>query len=300
MIISGIEIKISGRLLRVARRHGDKYLFVDHPESLIAGLKKAKARIDLFTFVQRIADSGGPPKYKYVSETDNFAAIPISTFDHWWTKQLDNKTRNMIRKSEKSGVEFRQVPFGPELVRGIHAIYNETPVRQGKPFPHFGKSLESVEREEGTHLQNSVFIGAFHGGTLIGFIKIVSDEKGAQAGLLNILSMVEHRDKAPTNGLVGQAVRFCVERNIPYLVYSHFLYGKKQQDTLADFKRNNGFQKFEVPRYYVPISILGSAALTFGWHHPWFDHIPAPVVAKVREFRSNWYKKRYQATTKSV
>ncbi len=299
MMISGIDIKINGRILRVARRHGDKYLFVDNPANLISGLKAARTRIDLFTFVQRIADSDGSPKYRYAMEMDNFAAIPISTFDNWWTKQIDNKTRNMVRKSEKGGLEFREVPFSSDLVRGIHAIYNETPVRQGKPFPHYGKDLDSVQREEATHLQNSVFIGAFLQDTLVGFTKIVCDEKGVQAGLLNIVSMMQHRDKAPTNGLVAQAVRFSAERNIPYLVYSHFLYGKKQPDSLADFKRNNGFQKFDVPRYYIPISVLGSAALTLGWHHRWFDHVPEPVIAKVREFRSNWYKRKYQAAAKS-
>lgn len=298
MIVSGIDIKLSGRLLRIARRHGDKYLFVDDPASVISGLKAARARTDLFTFVQRITESDGAPKYSYATEMDNFAAIPISTFDNWWTKQIDNKTRNIVRKSEKGGLEFREVPFSPDLVRGIHTIYNETPVRQGKPFPHYGKDLESVHREESTHLQNSVFKGAFLGDTLVGFIKIVCDEKGAQAGLLNILSMIQHRDKAPTNGLVAEAVRFCAERKIPYLVYSHFLYGKKQQDSLADFKRNNGFQKFDVPRYYVPISVLGSAALTVGWHRRWFDHVPEPVIARVREFRSNWYKRKYQVVAK--
>jgi hypothetical protein len=299
MIVSGTDIKISGRFLRIARRHGDQYLFVDDPELLVSGLRAVKERIDLFTFVQRIADSDGSPKYKYDLEMDNFAAIPISTFDNWWTKQIDNKTRNMVRKSEKGGLELREVPFGPDLVRGIHAIYNETPVRQGKPFPHYGKDLESVHREEGTHLENSVFIGAFSGDSLVGFIKVVCDEKGAQAGLLNIVSMIQHRDKAPTNGLIARAVRYCAERQIPYLVYSHFLYGKKQQDSLADFKRNNGFLKYDVPRYYVPISVMGSAALSLGWHRRWFDHIPEPVVAKVLELRNNWYKRKMQVVTKS-
>ncbi len=134
----------------------------------------------------------------------------------------------------------------------------------------------------------SVFIGAFLEGNLIGFAKLVSDEEQGQAGLMQIVSMIKHRDKAPTNALIAQAVRSCAKRGIPYLVYSNFSYGKKLRDSLADFKHYNGFQRIELPRYYVPLTLVGRAVLRLGLHHRLADRIPEPLVAQFRKLRSLW------------
>ena len=106
--------------------------------------------------------------------------------------------------------------------------------------------------------------------------------------------MVSQRDKAPTNALVVQAVRSCTDRKIPYLVYSNFAYGKKQKDSLSDFKERNGFQKIDVPRYFVPITPLGSAAIKFGLQHPLTSKLPEPLMVKLREMRNNWYMRKLQ------
>ena len=50
---------------------------------------------------------------------------------------------------------------------------------------------------------------------VIGFAKLVPDEDHQQAALMQILSMVSHRDKSPTNALIAQAVRSCAERRNP-------------------------------------------------------------------------------------
>src|SRR5439155_6343426 len=112
-------------------------------------------------------------------------------------------------RAEKKGVSVLEAPFDDALVQGISAIYNECPVRQGRPFRHYGKDIETVRKEEATFLDRSIFIGAFLGDRLIGFVKLVTDESRTQAGLMNIVSMVQHRDKAPTNALITQAIRSC-------------------------------------------------------------------------------------------
>src|SRR5438034_11689237 len=101
-------------------------------------------------------------------EWDNLAVLLVSTFDHWWTHQIRFKARNKAKQAEKRGVTFREVPFDKALVEGIWKIYNECPVRQGKPFRHFGKDLETVHKEEATYLDSSIFIGALLGDSLIG------------------------------------------------------------------------------------------------------------------------------------
>ena len=111
---------------------------------------------------------------------------------------------------------------------------------------------------------------------------------------MQIVSMIQHRDKAPTNALIAQAVRSCAERGIPYLVYAKFTYGDKQRDSLSDFKQYNGFQRIEVPRYYIPLTRTGWVALRLGLHHRLADHIPEPVLIQLRKLRSLWHRRRLQ------
>jgi len=224
--ICGAEVKVQGKLVRIARVDGEGYNFVEKPEDMIEALRKSSSRIDLFTFNQKLSETS--PKYTYPMEWDNFAAMSVSTFDQWWKKQINDKTRNMARRAEKKGVVVHEVPFDDALVQGISAIYNEFPIRQGKRFWHYMKDLGTVRRENGTFLERSIYIGAFHNERLIGFAKLTTDETGGQAGLMQILSMIKHRDKAPTNALIAQAVRSCADRKIPYLFYAQLSYGNKE------------------------------------------------------------------------
>ena len=295
MNVCGKDIAINGGLLRIARLTAEKYEYLDDPKAALDALKKSGARIDLFTFMQKLPHTS--PNHDYPMEWDNLAALSVSTFDEWWTKQINGKTRNMVRRAEKKGVVVREVPFDEALVRGISAIYNESSTRQGKAFTHHGKDLEAVGRENGTFLDRSVFIGAFLGDELIGFAKLVSDEHRDQAALMQVVSMIQHRDSAPTNALIAQAVRSCAERGIPYLVYANFAYGNKQRDSLTDFKQHNGFRQIDLPRYYIPLTLAGRAALRFGLHHPLTDRVPERVLRRLREIRSRWNNYNLRATS---
>ncbi len=290
------EIKIQGRLVRIARIQGDKYRFLDNPEPLIEGLRKCGERIDLFTFIQRLPET--EPKYHYPMEWDNFAALPVSTFDNWWTKQIGFKARNKAKQAEKKGIVLREVPFDDALIQGIWEIYNECPIRQGRPFSHYGEDIETVRRIESPFLDSSVFIGAFLGDKMIGFVKLVIDETRTQAGLMNIVSMVGQRDKAPSNALIAHSVRACADRGIRFLVYSNFSYGKKERSSLSDFKENNAFQKIDVPRYFVPLTLIGQAALGMGVHQGFVQLVPEPVLERLREFRKSWYTRKVHSEVK--
>src|ERR1700680_703169 len=289
------DIRVDGRMLRIARVDGEKYCFLDDPQPVIDGLRKSGTHVDLFTFMQRLPET--TPRYSYPMEWDNFATLPISTFDHWWTKQIGFKARNKAKQAEKKGVILREVPFDDTLVRGIWEIYNESPVRQGKRFPHYGMSVERIREYAGTFLCKSIFIGAFLGDALIGFVKLTIDETGTQAGLMHIVSMIRDRDKAPTNALIAQAVRSCAERKISYLVDSNFAYGKKQRDILRDFKERNGFQKIDIPRYFIPLTFTGSVALRLGMHRRLVDHVPEALMEKLRNLRASWYARKLQSST---
>ncbi len=298
MRVCGKEIRVEGRLIRIARLEAEKYKFVDDPLPIIESLKKSEDRIDLFTFMPRVVDIGAV--YSYPAEWDNLAVLAISTFDKWWTQQVDAKTRNMVRKSEKKGITIKEIPFEDTLVRGIWEIYNECPIRQGRPFSHYGKDIETVRREESTFLDSSLFLGAFLGERLIGFVKLTTDETQTQTGLMNIVSMIQHRDKAPTNALIAQAVRSCAKRGIRYLVYSNFSYTRKQRrDGISEFKENNGFQRFNLPRYYIPLTRVGGVAFRLGLHHKLAERLPEPLMSGLRELRTVWYNRKFEPSAEA-
>lgn len=292
------DVVVQGRLCRVAHVDGEGFKFLADPEPAISALRVSNTRADLFTFLQKLPETS--PQYRYPFEWDNLAVLPISTFDHWWTRQVDAKTRNMVRRAEKKGVVVREVPFDDNLIRGIWEVYNECPVRQGRLFPHYGKDLEIVRKMKATFLESSIFIGAFLDNQLIGFVKLTVDETRSQAGLMHILAMIQYRDKAPTNTLIAQAVRSCADRGISRLVYANFGYGKKVRSSLSDFKKNNGFQRVDLPRYYVPLTRWGALAFRLGLHRRLAERVPEQVAAKLRELRSRWYQRRFHLKAESV
>jgi len=131
-------------------------------------------------------------------------------------------------------------------------------------------------------------------------VKLVTDETRTQANLMNIVSMIKHRDKAPTNALIAHSVRACEERGIRYLVYQNFTDGNKKQSGLTNFKEVNGFQCVHVPRYYVPLTLIGHAALRLQLHRRFVDRLPVPVAEKLRDLKSAWHNRKYKTLTESV
>jgi hypothetical protein len=293
MKIAGENITVSGRLVRIGRLEAEGFEFVKDPDAILTDLVKVKGGMDLFTFLQRLPATTA--EYDYPMERDNVAAMPVSTFEHWWTWQINGKTRNMIRRSAKKGLELREVAFDDALVRGIWEIYNECPVRQGRPFPHYGKDINAVRQMSSTFLDSSTFIGAFLKEKLIGFVKLTTDEARSQAAVMHIISLIEHREKAPMNALIAESVKACEKRALPYLVYSKFSYWKKQRDSLSDFKERNGFRRYDVPRYYVPLTRLGRFAFHLGLQHGVLDSVPEPVVATLRRFRDMRQNRKSQS-----
>ena len=171
---------------------------------------------------------------------------------------------------------MRVVPFTDDLLKGIQGIYNETPVRQGKRFWHFGKDLETLRRELATYLDRSDFIGAYWNEELIGFLKMVSVNQIAV--LFHIISMNEHYDKRPMNALIAKAVEFCEQKGISHFIYGQFIYGNKHQSSLLEFKRRNGFEQINFPRYYVPLTLRGEVFVRLRLYRGIGGLVPEPIL----------------------
>jgi hypothetical protein len=279
----GLDVLVRGGAIRTARAEGDGYQDVDDPASLAAALRAASCRADIFTFAE--VNPAASRRHPYPFEWESVAALPITTFDRWWQTQIPQETRTGVRKAEKSGVTVRLVEYSDDLVRGIQGIYNESPVRQGKPFWHYGRDLETLRKVHATFLSSSDFLGAYCNGELVGFMKLVYSRHAA--GTMNILARLDHRDKRVMNALVAKAVDVCARRGVPYLTYCMWSDGG-----LGEFKRRNGFLKTDLPRYYVPLTAMGQIALSLKLHRGLRGMLPAAVKQRLIAVRSRWYAAR--------
>ncbi len=221
-------LSISGRFIRTVRRRSETFDPLEDPELCLRNLRAAGVRADLFTFAQRFSEP--EPRYDHDYELEPAAILKIGTYENWWKKTINDKTRNMVRKAEKKGVQVVVVPFTDDLVRGIKQIYDECPIRQGKKSRHYGKSFELIKSEHGTFLEQSEFIAAYSDTRLIGFAKVVFQRDFAS--IMNIIALVSERNKAPNNALLAKVVERCATKGVGLLHYGVWGYRG-----FAEFKR---------------------------------------------------------------
>jgi Acetyltransferase (GNAT) domain len=285
MEIDGKQIAIDGAIPRVAHLDQEWFEDVEKPDMLVDALRNTKPVPDIFTFWQRLPEL--EPKYSYRMEPDAIAALPITSYSSWWEKQIDGAARNKVRKAQKKGIEVRLANLDDRFVEGMTSIFNETPIRQGRHFLHYGKDFETVKRQFSRFLFREEIFGAYLGEELVGFIMLAN--AGRYAVLGQIISKIARRDLAPTNALLAKAVERCAEKGFHYLAYAQWL-----ENGLGDFKRSNGFQKFDLPRYFVPLTRKGELALNLGLHRGWKDALPDRIKTPLKKVRKFWHRLKSQ------
>ena len=287
--MEGVTIIKIGRFLTTAEIFDEYWLEaakLPDPDALVSRLRRIDRKPDLFTFTQRVPEER--PQFDYYFERANFAVLPLSTYEVWRQSQISSATRRNIRASEKRGIVVKESSYDQAYVQGIMSIYNETPVRQGRKFWHHGKDFSTVDAENGTYADRSSFLAAYYQGEMIGYLKVVWDK--STAAIMQILSKIRIYDKRPNNALLAGAVNLACSRGISYLLYEQFVYGKKSENSLTEFKKNNGFVRMDVPRYYIPLTKKGLVALKLGLHRGFKERIPEAILAPLREWRSKWYE----------
>ncbi len=226
--------------------------------------------IDIFTFVERKWCCSTPYLHStWTKEEDNIGLIEIKDYATWWSS-VGKKTRNMVRRAEKSGIYVAIVEPDQKFAEGIWKIYNETPIRQERAFSHYGESREAVVGNV-TNARKASFIGAFLQEELVGFIQIVYGDKIAI--IAQILSMQKHWDKAVNNALLAKAVEVCASKGEKWLMYGRI----GNHPSLDKFKESNGFTKFPITRYYIPITEKGKIAIRLGLHRDFKDALPLSI-----------------------
>jgi hypothetical protein len=291
--ICGRTVVVTGKWIRTAQIKDEDVVegvTVEDPDLFVIKLKESKLKADVFTFAQRPPEV--TPKFDYHSEWDNWAAMPTTSFKDWW-ENLPQESRKNVRRAAKRGVVVKVTPFDYDLVKGVHRIYNRIPVRDGRPFWHFGKDVETVRRGLATYPDRSEFIGAYWGEELIGFVKMVYVDDLAM--LFHLISMDEHYDKRPANALIAKAAEVCEQKGISHLIYTKFVYGNKRRSSLVEFKRRNGFQQVNFPRYHIPLTLSGKLFIWLRLYRGFSGLIPEPILQPLLSLRA-WYYKRISTT----
>jgi hypothetical protein len=301
--MNGIPVKHGAEVLShklVTTRHGPVRIAAIQDEEWIEGEPVAEPEsfirswrgtspADIFAFARPLPHC--EPCYSFHFEWDNLAVAKLGVFAQWW-ESLPQETRKNVRRSQRRGVTVTRVNFDDELVDGISKIYNETPIRQGRKFWHYGKSFEQVKAENGTYLDRSEFIGAFFKSELIGFIKFVMVNNVAR--IMQIVSLEAHMDKRPTNALLAKTVEICCEKRATHLIYGKYVYGKKENSPVTEFKRRNGFERLSFPRYYVPLTRVGAMAIRCRLHRGLAQLVPEKITSLFLAARSAIYRRRFR------
>ena len=296
--IHGQKVITIGEFVKIASIIDEEFLegeLVQDPEAFVTQLKTTGVAADIFTFSQKLPNV--VPKHTYHVEWDNFATIPITTYLDWLENRVERDVRKAVNRAKKLGVVVRVAEFDDAFVEGIRRIYNETPVRQGKPFWHYQKDFETIKRQNSIHLDRSICLGAYYNDELIGFIRML--RVGTVAMTQQVISMMQHSDKKPTNALIAKAVEVCELNKLSHLVYSRFIYNNVYS-SLTEFKRRNGFEQVLVPKYYIPLTKKGSVALKVGLHLPVANWLPAPVFVRLKQIRSWWNSGKIKISRESL
>jgi hypothetical protein len=250
-----VTFTIGKRFFYLQAKHSIEYLYdVNVTKDLVIDLKKAGA--DLLTFVQR-SFLTSRKRYPFWSEAEPIALLSITSFDEWWKFQIRSEERNRTRKAQKKGIAVKLAKIDTNFVRSSQRIYNETPIRQGRRYTGYGLSLETV-KEKFNNLNESEVLGAYYNGELVGLLWMVYGDSVAR--IKSFVSLTEHRDKAPNNALMAEAVKRACEKNFHFIVYEKMGY----LPSLDLFKMHNGFREQIVLRHYLPLSKKGMLAMKLG------------------------------------
>jgi len=234
-------------------------------EGLINELRRR--HVDIFSFLERRwCCSLSKPSKSWTKSEDNIGLLHLTSYDDWW-KGIGKKTRNMIRKAEKMGVRTEIAKANDKLAEGIWKIFNETPIRQGRGFPHYGISLDVVKQNL-LFFPESAYIGAYFQGELVGFIHLVRGDR--LTVISQLLSLQTCWDKAVNNALMAKAIEFCACNHSEWIMYGRM----GNHPTLDSFKESNGFTKFQVTRYFLPLTTKGRLVIKLGLNRELKDSLP--------------------------
>jgi len=226
-------------------------------------------RIDIFMLLERSWTCNiHSPQKSWAKTEDNVALLYLKSYDEWW-KSICKKTRNVIRKAGREGIRTSIAEPDEKLAEGIWRIYNETPIRQERSFLLFGTDLQEVKTSLNSE-QNCTYVGAYLQDELAGFMRLIHGDNIII--ISQILSLKKLWNKAINNALIAKAIEVCASENVKWMLYGRM--GDFSNPSLDKFKQSNGFSRFQVTRYYVPITRKGKLAIKLGLYKEAKEMLP--------------------------
>jgi len=284
-------VVVDGGIMKIASLYDEDWIEheLQSPHAWVDAIRANRSTLnaDILRFSQKVPDAA--PRFKFPMELRSIAVAEVGNFKKWW-ESLPQESRKNVRRSAKRGVTIEVKRFDDEVIAGIASIQNETPIRQGRRYPHFGKSLDEVSRDHGSFLDRCDFICAYCEGEIIGFLKLVY--RGNVAALLQLNSKVAHYDKRPANALLAKAVELCEARGATHMTYGLFNYGSKGHSPLREFKERNGFYEMLLPNYYVPLTAWGQVCVRLKLYRGIREFLPQKMVTSALNLRTKWYSSR--------
>ena len=287
ILVTGTWLKTAG----VKDEHFVQGDLVPDLERAIAHLRQWDMKPDIFSFCQKITDP--KPRYVYHTEWDDFAAVPITTYEDWFRNRIKKDVQLSVQRALRDGVQVRPVTYNDAFVQGIKKLYDETPIRQGKLFWHYGKSFDALKEIHGTYCEQAEYIGAYLGEELVGFVKMVYVDDFAKT--MHVFGSDKHRRSRPTSALLAKAVEICAQRKLSFLIYGEYNFSVKKSAPLTEFKRRHGFVEMKYPRYFIPLTLKGRLALQMKFHRGLRRYIPAPITDTLLKVRSAYFRRKFAA-----
>jgi len=286
----GRTIGVTGTWLKLAVIQDEEFSETElaYPDVCVLALREQRSqrglRADIFTFAQK--PPATRPKFSYHMEWDSVAAARTISFKEWWD-QLPQESRKNVRRAEKRGVTTLVKQCDDDLIAGIVDLNNDSAVRQGRRFVHYGKTFDQVKKDQAAFPGRSDYVCAYLGSELIGFLKVAY--RGDVASIVQVLPKASHHDKRPANALVAKAVELCEARSVSYLTYGMFNYGNRRDSPLRQFKSRNGFEEMLVPRFYIPLTGWGRICTELKLYRGLIGLLPDGLTRAGATVRTKWH-----------
>lgn len=255
--------------------------------SAVALLQDQLEGIDLISFIERtFLQSADRRKTHCMSsrgpwtEIETIGILSTDSFDAW-LKAVGKRVRQDIIRSERRGVLVKATHADDKFLRDALAIYNETPVRQGRRYTGYGETLEGLKKKFAESVSVEI-LAAYDENELIGILWMMCGDRVAQIG--SFVHLVRKRDKLPAIALIAAAVKRCSERSVQFLAYPT-AFGL--QPGIDSFRLRMKFRPFAVPRYYVPLTRRGYASIRLHVHKPIQHVLPKAIARALRPIYSH-------------
>jgi hypothetical protein len=171
---------------------------------------------------------------------DPQALLGIPHTHEEYLAQVGSKTRNMIRKAERQGYEFKEFVWNEHLGE-IYEINTSKEIRQSLPMLWWYREPVQPRHHSKEELQYRKYYGGFKEGKLCAYLHFLVC--GDFAVIKHIIGHAQHLTYGIMDGLISWTVQECIGN--PQIRWFHYP-GNGLKGSLGAFKKHAGFQEYAI------------------------------------------------------